>query len=672
VTANAVTWQDVALPAGSLAANPTSLSFTVSDLAPTASTTFVLSNSGGLAANYNLYAVPEVAGVVPTGPFADNVRRTSPKHLNDLDAAKMRVPMTAVNAPVLSAAGNVLQSWDTGLTYGWGLGYDSDADTVWVGNIGAGGGDDLDYEFSPSGTATGRTIDTSSWVSAFAADMAYNPLTKTLWQVNVGGDNCIYEMDPASQQATGNKICPPFGTSQRGLAYDPVTNTYYSGSWNDGVVNHFAPDGTLLDSKSVGLDIAGLAFNPVTRHLFVSVSARTESDPSLSDIYVLDVDHNYNIIGQFRVTNGGSHALADFEEKALGMGCDGTLWLKGHVSGKDKVYQIATGEPAACDWTFDFLSFDVNSGTLSAAGGGSESATITVNLNAAGMAPGTHTAYIRVASDTPYNNIIIPVSITVTQNIPGVGVPADFNGDGKDDIAVFRPSNGTWYVYGVGPTVYGQDGDIPVPADYNGDGKAEHAVFRPSNSTWYIRGMGSFAYGTEGDIPVPGDYNGDGKAEIAVFRPSNSTWYIYGVGPAVYGTVGDMAVPADYNGDGKTDIAVFRPSNSTWYIRGVGPTVYGAAGDIPVPADYNGDGKAEIAVFRPSNGTWYVYGMGPTTYGASGDIPVPGDYNGDGKAEMAVFRASVNTWYIRGIGAIPYGTGGDIPVAPEIIPGLQP
>ncbi|MCL4270333.1 MAG: FG-GAP repeat protein, partial [Anaerolineales bacterium] len=62
------------------------------------------------------------------------------------------------------------------------------------------------------------------------------------------------------------------------------------------------------------------------------------------------------------------------------------------------------------------------------------------------------------------------------------------------------------------------------------------------NSTWYIYGVGPFVYGTVGDLPVVADYDGDGKDDIAVFRPSNSTWYIYGVGPFLYGTVGDLPV----------------------------------------------------------------------------------------------------------------------------------
>ena len=50
--------------------------------------------------------------------------------------------------------------------------------------------------------------------------------------------------------------------------------------------------------------------------------------------------------------------------------------------------------------------------------------------------------------------------------------------------------------------MYGTVGDIPVIADYDGDNKADLAVFRPSTSTWYLYVVGDFLYGTVGDIPV--------------------------------------------------------------------------------------------------------------------------------------------------------------------------
>lgn len=70
-----------------------------------------------------------------------------------------------------------------------------------------------------------------------------------------------------------------------------------------------------------------------------------------------------------------------------------------------------------------------------------------------------------------------------------VSMAADFNGDGKDDIAIYRPNTGMWSVRGVTATYFGGSNDTPVPADYDGDGQIDFAVARMATGMWSVKNV---------------------------------------------------------------------------------------------------------------------------------------------------------------------------------------
>jgi hypothetical protein len=254
-------------------------------------------------------------------------------------------------------------------------------------------------------------------------------------------------------------------------------------------------------------------------------------------------------------------------------------------------------------------------------------------------------------------------------------IPADYDGDGVMDFAVFRPEEARWFINGsggildTGPTGIQMGSpnfdDVPVPGKYDMDPKADLTIVRDGQE-WFIRpsdgvspdpyGSAPFLFGAPGDTPIPADWDTDGIDDIGVYR--NAYWYRWGstdggLPTVVFGAPADIPVPADWDGDGIDDMAVWRPSNAAWYrfgstIGGMPAVSFGAPTDVPIPADYDGDGFADLGVYR--DGWWLAWGTsnGPmaTTYGNSEWQPIPGNYvtNDNGKAEIEIYNPTTTEW----------------------------
>ena len=286
----------------------------------------------------------------------------------------------------------------------------------------------------------------------------------------------------------------------------------------------------------------------------------------------------------------------------------------------------------------------------------------------------------------------------------------DFNGDGKLDLAVwctYAPDEYNEIIIFLGngngtltysntytaPNAYANPGSNSLyVADFNGDGKLDLAALSPScgpSSAWYPcvyiylgNGDGTFQTGVSYSSLDPnhsneynaygmavGELGTSGKPDIAVTQ-SGGMVVLLNNGDGTFGTAtyydaglccGDSAelglAIGDVNGDKKNDIVIttnrygylmlyLNNGNGTFTFKGSVATVPGPNGAWLVSmADINGDKKLDLVATDNVGEIWTFYGKGNGTFTAGPVYPVQyweqapdnlvlADFNGDGVLDI--------------------------------------
>ena len=226
-------------------------------------------------------------------------------------------------------------------------------------------------------------------------------------------------------------------------------------------------------------------------------------------------------------------------------------------------------------------------------------------------------------------------------------------------------------------------------ADFNGDGKADLAVVNETSQAVSIllgHGDGTFTAGPSFYVPgggyaiqvAAGDFNGDGKIDLAVTNLLGHNVAVFlGHGDGTFGTATTFGVngaafavaTADVNGDGKVDLVVTNAAGGSTgqtlqVLLGNGDGTFAAAVSYPTGADpqwvatgdFNGDGHLDlIAANNGSNTVSLFLGRGDGTFqppsdfatGVSPQAIAVADFNEDGNLDFAVINSNSNSVSIR-------------------------
>lgn len=269
----------------------------------------------------------------------------------------------------------------------------------------------------------------------------------------------------------------------------------------------------------------------------------------------------------------------------------------------------------------------------------------------------------------------------------------DYNGDGKTDLVVFTGNPDTCSLYLADPSGQLQFFSYQIlasnyvqskvyPGDFNGDGQDDLMIFRLNSNAYYISYLtfngtsffkidDPYTLGFRTDVTYfTGDFNGDKKTDLMLKAPPPnadlctiySTFFqsdgsagrtLIGNGNINWGTATALTkvndIFLDMNGDGKTEIMAMDLSETRFYGLEAGTTNIMQIGSTPhtnntktnLFGDFNGDGLIDVFAvdsyilistgkgFLPLN---YTFGGLSSAY----NNLYARDMNGDGKCDIVV------------------------------------
>jgi subtilisin family serine protease len=385
--------------------------------------TITLSNAEGHADLTFSTGEVELGGGAAGTPAGKDSARKLPRGFDHKARSARGLPPTPRAQGVPNAPGDVITSWPTGMTLPWGVNFNGD---VWLSDP----EELIDVRFTPEGDRLGDFG--TPWAGAWAADMAWDPGRGLIWQVNVGGDNGIYGLDPADgsveEVITGS---PWDNISQRGLAYDPATDAFYIGGWNEGILYRVAgpswanPGEVLGECSPPDPNISGLAWNPSFALVWAATNSETDT------IWLLDP-------ATCEALQSLPHPDPDFNGAGLEMDGVGNLWTVSQLGGR--AYLIDSGVPNFSD--VPWLSLAPTEGTVPAG----DSTEVTVAVDSTGLEPGIYrAAAVITTNDRDHANFQVPVVLIVPAYQQGVnaggGDYTDSNGDAYAADQAYSPGS---------------------------------------------------------------------------------------------------------------------------------------------------------------------------------------------------------------------------------------